>query len=214
MWTLIKREMRDNIIFLLLGLIAAGICQGVIASSFFEMETKFAPVGIYETAYIIFLFFLPALAVLATAMGGVQMYLDRSRKVSAFLGTLAVTRGRLLTAKMLAGAVFLVAAILPLAAGQIIYLQAVPRLIPPDYSLLVRMYIGSLLCALACYMLGSNLGLGRNRIAAFFAGIAGCALLVSLIIIKGFGTETMLLLVVTSAVLCVRVRNEFESVPL
>jgi len=148
------------------------------------------------------------------ATGGIQMYLDRNKKVSAFLSTLAVTRRQLLTAKMLVGLIWLLVALLPLIAAELILFRVKPLLIPVDYNLLVRMYIVTGLCALSCYLLGSNLGLGRNRKVAVLGGLFFCLILISLIIIKGFGPEIMLIFGITSAVLAVRVWNVFMSIPL
>lgn len=214
MWTLIKREIKDNIIMFLLALILAGICEAVIVSSFLRIENRFAPVGIPETVYMIFPFLIILLSLLAAATGGAQMYLDKNKKICAFLSTLAVTRRQLLTAKMFVGLVWLLVALLPLIAAEILLFQVKPRLIPVDYSLLVRMYIVTALCGLSCYLLGSNLGLGQNRIAAVLGGGFLCMVLISLIVIKGFGPETMLIFGVTSTALAVRAWNMFMSIPL
>jgi len=214
MWTLIKREIKDNIIMFLLAVILAGICEAVVVSGFLRTDAQFAPVGIPLAVYMIFPFFIISLSLLAVAMGGVQMYLDRNKKVSAFLSTLAVTRRGLLSAKMLVGIIWLAVALLPLVTAELFLFQVRPRLIPVDYNLLVRIYIVTALCALSCYLLGSNLGLGRNRIIAILAGALLCLILISLIVIKGFGAEIMLIFGITSAVLTVRAWSVFMSIPL
>ena len=214
MWTLIKREIKDNIIMFLLVIILAGICEAVVVSGFLRTDTQFAPVGIPLTVYTIFPFFIIPLSLLAVMMGGGQMYLDKSRKISAFLGTLSVTRRGLLWAKFLTDVIWLVVALLPLVAAELLLFQARPRLIPVDYSLLVRIYIVTSLCTLSCYLLGLNLGLGRNRIMAILAGALLCLILISLIIIKGFGAEIMLIFGITSATLAIRAWNVFMSIPL
>jgi len=198
----------------LLAVILAGICEAVVVSGFLRTETQFAPVGIPRAVYLIFPFFLISLSLLATGMGGVQMYADKSKKVCAFLGTLSVTRRKLLSAKMLVGVIWLLVALLPLIAAELFLFRVRPRLIPVDYSLLVRMYIVTALCGLSCYLLGSNLGLGKNRKVAVPAGVILCLILISLIVIKGFGVESMFIFGITSAVLAVRQWNVFMSIPL
>jgi ABC-type transport system involved in multi-copper enzyme maturation permease subunit len=214
MWTLIKREIKDNIIMFLLALILAGVCEAVVVSGFLRTETQFAPVGIPKEVYGIFAFFIILLSLAAAVTGGTQMYLDKNKKVCAFLSTLAVTRRQILTAKMFVGLIWLLVALLPLIAAELILFQVKPRLIPVDYSLLIRMYIVTGLCALSCYLLGSNLGLGKNRTIAVLGGAFFCLILISLIIIKGFGPEIMLVFGITSAALAVRVWNVFMSIPL
>jgi len=214
MWTLIKREIKDNIIMFLMSVIMAGICEAVVVSGFLRTDVKFAPVGIPLTVYMVFPFFIISLSLLAVAMGGGQMYLDKTRKISAFLSTLAVTRRKLLSAKIIVGIIWLVVALLPLIAAELLLFQVRPRLIPVDYSLLVRIYIVTALCALSCYLLGANLVLGRNRITAILAGALLCLILISLIVIKGFGAEIMLIFGVTSAALAVRAWIVFMCIPL
>lgn len=214
MWPLIKREIKDNIIMFLLAVILAGLCEAIVVSGFLRSDSQFAPVGIPLAAYMIFPFFIISLCLMATAMGGVQMYFDKNKKVSAFLSTLPVTRRRLLLAKMLAGIIWLLVAMLPLVAAELLLFQVRPRLIPVDYSLLIRIYTVTGLCSLSCYLLGSNLGLGRNRAAAIIAGALLCLTLISLIIIKGFNPEIMVIFGITSAALAVRVWNVFMSIPL
>ncbi len=214
MWTLIKREIKDNIIMFMLAVILAGICEAVVVSGFLRTDAEFAPVGIPMAVYMVFPFFIISLCLLATTMGGVQMYLDKNKKISAFLSTMSVTRRRLLWAKMLVGIIWLIVAMLPLIAAELFLFQVKPRLIPVDYSLLIRIYIVTGLCALSCYLLGSNLGLGRNRIIAILAGAFLCLILISLIVIKGFGAEIMLIFGITSVALAVRAWNAFMSIPL
>jgi hypothetical protein len=214
MWTLIKREIKDNIIMFLLALILAGTCEAVVVSGFLRTDVQFAPVGIPLGAYTIFPFFIISLCLLAVTMGGVQMYLDKSRKISAFLSSLAVTRRGLLSAKLLVGIIWLVVALLPLVAAELLLFKVRPRLIPADYIFLVRIYIVTALCALSCYLLGLNLGLGRNRIVAILGGALLCLILMSVIVIKGLDADIMLIFGITSAAIAVRAWNIFMSIPL
>lgn len=214
MWTLIKREVKDNIIMFLLAIILSGICEAIVVSGFLRSYIQYIPVGIPITAYAIFPFFIISLSLLATVTGGTQMYLDKNKKVCAFLGTRAVTRRKLLSAKLVVGVIWLIVALLPLTGAEFILFQIKPRLIPVDYSLLIRIYTTTGLCALCCYLLGSNLGLERNRIIAILAGGFLTLVLISLIIIKGFGAETMLIYSLMSVVLGIRAWKIFMTIPL
>ena len=214
MWTLIKREIKDNIIMFLLAVILAGICEAVVVSGFLRPYTQYIPAGIPIVIYVILPFFIISLCLLAVTMGGIQMYLDKRGKISAFLSSLAVTRRGLFSAKLLAGIIWLVVALLPLVAAELFLFRVKPRLIPADYSFLVRIYIVTVLCALSCYLLGLNLGLWRNRIVAILGGALLCLILMSVIVIKGLDSEIMLIFGITSAALAVRAWNVFMSIPL
>ena len=102
MFALIKREIRDHLIFFFLAFILSGILVGFAISVLYEYRylgrvVEQMSAWIVTVSIVILGFF---------AMGSVQMYVDRTRKISAFISTLPVSRSRILLAKLIAGILF------------------------------------------------------------------------------------------------------------
>ncbi|MBN1795905.1 MAG: hypothetical protein JW804_04470 [Sedimentisphaerales bacterium] len=214
MLALIKREIRDNAVFFLLAIILAGITNSILLPGFAAARKDSMPVGIPTSMYSIFAFIIIVLPLLALAMGGAQTYLDSKKKISSFLSTLAVTRKQLLFTKVIAGIIWLIVPLALIALADIVFLTNYPSLIPVEYSLLVNMFAVTFLCSLACYLLGMYLGLSQSRIPAIIGGFFIYIVIISLIIIKGFGPETMMIYSVLSLVLVFNFCRRFLSISL
>ena len=111
MFTLIKREIRDHIGFFIAAVILSGILVGFSISLMLEyprIEEAVSEMGaLIVVVMIVILGFF--------AMGAVQIYIDRTRKISAFISTLPVRRSRILLAKLLAGTLAILTLLTPLA---------------------------------------------------------------------------------------------------
>ncbi len=210
MLTLIRRELQDNIIYALgscaIGAMAIGAM--IYVSVYGTEVAKSGPAVIYPS-----LLLLPAF-LLFSILGAAQMYGDRAHRISPLLSTLAVTRHHILAARILAGILTILLTTVPVLVTATIVL----RLFLPPFEFWRRMVIEisvtAVLLGTACYSLGLLVGWTTSRTWL----IVGTSLLLtvsaSLLVIKGFGPEAMLFLLVFIAAVLVRTWHKFTSASL
>jgi ABC-type transport system involved in multi-copper enzyme maturation permease subunit len=206
MLSLIGREIRDHIVFVLAQCVFA-LLMIVLAIRAFLSDVGMAflvPVGLLMCLPLLIFCFL----------GATQMYGDRAHKVSALLGTLAVTRNQILAARVLVGVLTITATIVP----PVVAILVLMRLLVPGAELWYRM-VGEMsvtlaLTGLASYCVGLLVGWTTSRVWLIAGNLLLLLVIVSLVYIKGFGPEVMgvLLLVITAALL--RVWHTFTSASL
>lgn len=211
MIALIKREFADAAVFFLTTII---FLTGLTAFVFYNAITAWrhdqfvgVPSIIYKTFAIFPLVFLP----LITALGARQMYLDKERKISSFLVTLATTRQRILLAKIITGIVWLLLVILPVAATDVIVLKIFPTIALPDAGFLVDMFVAIFLCGLTCYCFGLQIGWRSGKILPALSVLVVMPILVSLIVIKGFSVQTVIFFVLLMVASITRTWQKFMS---
>jgi hypothetical protein len=203
MLTLIVREIRDNHVYFVLScLLSAVIVAAMILMMVYGVNGE--AIG---TVYLCGGLQFTVLGVLGTT----QMFGDRANRVSTLLSTQAVTRSRILVARILAGVAALLVALIPgLVACVLLLRLRVPPL--EFYSRMVwDISIVLLLMGLACHGAGLLIGWTNSK-ARVLAGFP-CLLLflASLVVIKGFGLSAMLLLVLVLAVFWGRTWHTFTS---
>lgn len=213
MLTLIKRELEDHIILFLLAAITSAIFVLIITYGMLLDEADKIPIGIPKIMYSSLWFLLPFLPVASAGIGATQMYSDRNTKIAMFLAT-KVTREKLLAAKIVTGILWLSVVLGPPLIADMILLQAYPRLAPVDYSLFVKIFTTVFLTSFACYALGLQMGWNLNKFFPILGSIALSPILISVIIIKGFGFESMLILLSFTVVLLIRIWQKFMLTPL
>ncbi len=206
MLTLIRREMRDNLIYVLapcvLGVLTVGILVSVFLSGIKDAAIPFAGLVLL----VMFLGF--------GALGSAQMYGDRATRISTLLSTLAVTRDQILAARVLTGILAILAALVPILVASVILLQ---MFLPPFEfyrRVVVEVSITTILTGLTCYCVGLLVGGTTNRAWLLVGNLSLLALCVSLLLVKGFGPEVMLILVVLSGALLVRTWYRFTTASL
>ncbi len=148
------------------------------------------------------------------ALGVAQMYGDRANRVSTLLSTQAVTRSRILVARIVAGVVVLLVSLAPVFVATLFLLKL--RFPPLQfYSQMVwDISIVLVLLGLACHGAGLLIGWTSSR-ARLVAGFPCLLLLLaSFIVIKGFGLSAMLLLALFIAVVWTRIWHTFTSASL
>jgi hypothetical protein len=147
-------------------------------------------------------------------LGVTQMYLDRNRKISAFLSTLAVSRGRILLAKIITGILVILTLLLPVAvAAEVLFRLFVPPvLIYP--GIVFEVFITVFLMAFACYCIGLQTGWTSGRVAPTLGGIVLALIFIPLILIKGIGLQIVVILVLFIAASLIRVRHTFMTTSL
>jgi len=208
MFTLIKREIEDNIAYFATAALFSTALVIVVISLAYNAE-ELPVVALSLSIPIV------VLAILGfSAMGASQMYTDKTRKISALLSTLRVTRAQILAARIVTGILTILILLVPLAVTAALLL----RLFPPPYPIyphfVSEIFTAVFLTAFACYCLGLQLGWSSNKAIRVLGSIGSTAVIVPLIVIKGFGACTaiiMLLLIVASLT---RTWQKFKSTPL
>ena len=214
MWTLIKREIDDHrIFFFLAAIFAAGFVFIIISAALPDLQSR-PPVRVPEGMYVPLFWFLVAVSIVAAALGATQMFFDRGKRISCFLSTLATTRRRILSAKIMAGVLWILIAMLPVALTEFVLLQVFPRLVPVDMSNLLNLFLITFLAALASYSVGLLMGWNTNKFFPVLGSTAMTPVLLTVITIKGFGLHSAVILTALTAALMVRVWQRFMSTPL
>ena len=210
MFALTKREVRDHIGFFIAAVILSGILIGLSISLLYEyrrIDAALSQTGVLIVAVMIVIlgFF---------AMGAVQMYVDKTRKISAFFSTLPVSRSRILLAKLLAGTLAILTLLVPLAIAALILFRLLSPPIPLFAGVVRDVFIGIFLTAFACYCIGLQAGGNAGKPGQALAGLALTLLLISLVIIKGFGAPLVLILIPFIIASLIRIWHMFASTSL
>lgn len=210
MLALIKREIRDHALFLIGSVILSAVLIGLSIATFdghrwIEMVMFDSPAGAIILLIIVFGFF---------AMGAIQMDTDRIRKISAFISILSVSRNRILLAKIIAGLLAILFALVPLAVTVTILLRIHAPPIPLFYVMVLDIFSGTFLITLSCYFIGLQAGWNSGRLTPVLVGLTLICILVTLILIKGFTFEMMVILSLFIVASLIRTWNLFMTTPL
>jgi len=218
MFALIKREIQDHIVYFIgaaaLSAIFIIISISVINQYESSQRRGYNPgdfqvltvgVGVPTIAIVIIGF---------CAMGASQMYLDRTRKISAFLSTLAVSRGRILLARIITGILVILTLLVPLTitAVTLLRLYVPPVLIYP--GMVFEIFVAVFLMAFACYCIGLQTGWTSGKITPTLGGIALTCIFVPLLFIKGFGVHIVVILVLFIIASLIRTWHTFMTTSL
>ena len=218
MFTLIKREIRDHIVYFIgaAGLSAIFVIISISVISQYESSRRSSyrggdsgmftvGVGVPMVALVIIGF---------CGLGTAQMYLDRSRKISAFLSTLAVSRSRILLARIITGILVILTLLVPLAVTVVTLLRLYvpPVLIHP--GMVFDIFTAAFLMAFACYCIGLQTGWNSGKVAPTLGGIALTCIFVPLIFVKGFGLQIVVILILFIIASLIRIRHTFMTTSL
>ncbi len=217
MFTLIKREVRDHIVYLILAACLAGIFilisipvisryEAVKRASSDYGNTGFA-LGIGMPASVIVIIGI-------CGLGAAQMYLDRTRKISAFLSTLAVSRGRILIARITTGILIILTFLVPLIVTVVILcrLFVSPVLFPG--VMIFEIFLTIFLIMFACYCIGLQTGWNSNPITPTLGGLFLTGIFVLLLLVKGFGLQIVVILVLFIIASLMRIWHMFMETSL
>ena len=217
MFTLIKREIEDHIVYF----IGAAVISGILAvlSIFIVFEDTRVTSGVFILPSITGPIVVAAIVVMVglCGMGVSQMYTDRSRRISAFLSTLPVTRGQILAAKIIVGTLAILTFLVPLTITAVVLLRlfSSPVQIHSGYSKIIfDIFVVTFLMNFACYCIGLQTGWTSNRVTPTLGGMALTSLLVPLILVKGFGLHIVVILLLFIIASLVRTWHRFMSTSL
>lgn len=147
-------------------------------------------------------------------MGISQMYADKNKRISAFLLTLPVTRGRILAARIITGILAIVTLFVPLIITTIILYGLLVPPVPVIKGMIFDIFATIILTAIACYCIGLQTGWMTGRILPPLAGLILTFIFASIILIKGFWPQVWLLLIIFIIASVVRIRQKFMKTPL
>jgi hypothetical protein len=217
MFTLIKREIRDHIIYF----IGAAVLSAIFIIFLISVISQYDSIQRQARSHWVPEFTVgigvPTLAIVIIGfcgLGAAQMYLDRTRKISAFLSTLAVSRSRILVARIITGILVILTLLVPLTvtATTLLRLYVPPVLIYP--GMVFEIFITVFLMAFACYCIGLQTGWTSGKITPTLGGIALTCIFVPLIIIKGFGLQIVVILVLFIIASLIRTWHTFTTTSL
>jgi len=198
MYALIQREIRDHRVFFMGPVILSAVLIGLSISagqspSISTLDShRWIEAAIFNSGAGVIV--LPIIVLGFFAMGAVQMYTDRIRRISAFISTLSVSRSRILFAKIIAGVLAILASIVPLAVTVTILLRIHAPPVPIFSVMVLEIFAGTFLVTLACYCIGLQAGWNSGRLAPALGGLGLTCILVTLILIKGFAPEIVVIL--------------------
>lgn len=205
---LIKREIKDNIAFLLVTISFSLILAVFMVSMTLQSDTLIDLI-IYDTGVYIVVFLI--LAINFSAMGITQMYLDRTRRISAYLSTLSVNRNQILIARIITGILTIFVFFVPIFITGAYQASVLNGPIPTYPTLLIKMFFISFLISFACYCIGLQTGWNSGMIAPIFGGIFLSCIFVTLVLIKGFYSEIIALLLIFIIAILINIRCTFKT---
>jgi hypothetical protein len=207
MFTLIKREIEDHVAFFLGAAIATAILIVLLVSLIFSHDIPVYAIGFLIPVIVVVVIGLPA-------MGASQMYTDRTRRISAFLSGLPVTRSQILVARIVTGVLAILVVLLPLTITGATLRRLLLPPIPIYPGLIADMSVTAFLMAFACYCLGLQSGWTASRITPTLGALVLTCILVPLILVKGFGPHIKVILILFIIASLVRTWQKFMSTPL
>ena len=218
MFTLIKREIWDHIVYFIVAAVLSVIFIfiSIIVISQYESSRR-SNYGGVDTGMFTVGVGMPTVAIVIIGfcgLGTAQMYLDRTRKISAFLSTLAVSRDRILLARIITGILVILTLLLPLtiAVMTLFRLYAPPVLFNP--GMVFEIFTAAFLMAFACYCIGLQTGWNSGKVAPTLGGIILTCVFVPLIFVKGFGLHIVVILVLFIIASLIRIRHTFMTTSL
>jgi len=213
MFALIKREVRDHIVYFIGAAAFSAVFIIMAISILHNYDLRRQP-----PAFSIVLG-IPAITIVIfgiCAMGSTQMYLDRTRKISALLSTLAISRNRILLARIITGILAILTLLVPLIITAVILMRFVSFLFPfPMFpGIVFNISVTVFLMAFACYCIGLQAGWNSNPLTPSLGALCLTCILLPLIIVKGFGLHILVILVLFIVASLLRTWHTFMTTSL
>jgi ABC-type transport system involved in multi-copper enzyme maturation permease subunit len=206
MLTLIGREVHDHLVYLMSLCLVTVITIAVLIA------------GAYEGVQVAILLPLaiPILSLLLglCALGAGQMYGDRANRISPLLSTLAVTRTRILLARVLVGVLAALLTLVPVIVTSAIVLWISGSPLEFYGRTIVEVSLTVVLTGIACYCAGLLVGWTTNKSWLLVGNTLVMFLVLSLVWIKGFGPDAMALWLLLIGAVLLRVWHAFTSASL
>ena len=208
--TLIINEIRDYIAYFMGALIFSVILIGIAISiiySYKPVETPLSSIGLGILVITIAILGL-------SLMGAIQMYTDRTRNISAFLLTLPVRRNQILIARIVTGFLTVLTFVVPATVAVVLLSRLFIHPVPIYDRVIFEITETIFLMAFTCYCLGLQTGWSSNKITPILGSLILTFVLITLILVKGFGFHTNIILIFLIIASLVRTRHKFMSTTL
>lgn len=210
MLALIKREIQDFIVYFIAALVCSAILIIISVQAVFRYDSHNPPVVTIGLGIAI-----GAIVTFGTCgMGAGQMYLDKTRRISAFLSMLPVSRSRILLARIAAGVLAILLLLVPLAVTAAFLVRIFTPPIPLYSGMVLEISTTTFLLALASYCIGLQTGWNPSALTPSLGGLGLTCIFVLLVVIKGFGPESNVILVLFIAASLFRTWHNFSSTSL
>jgi len=190
--TLIAREIRDNIVSVVLPCLVS--IAGIAVTIVFALAPFRQALGIQGSFLVFTSLTIPVLFLAFGGLGASQAYGDRANRISSLLATLGVTRNRIFAARVLAGLLAVLVALVPLAVTSIVLLRMVMPPLEFYGRMVVEIPLTLFLAAAACYVTGLLAGWTTSKSWLLAGNVLLPLFPASLVVIKGFGPEAMAVL--------------------
>jgi len=210
MLALIKREIQDHIVYFIGAIVASALLVVVLVEEVFNYDSRNPAVG--TTSLGVVLSGIVALGI--CGMGAAQMYMDKTRRISAFISTLAVSRSRILLARIVAGIVVILILLVPLAVTASILVRIFTPPIPLYSDMIFEIFTATFLLALGGYSIGLQTGWNSSAVTPTLGGLGLTCIFVPLVVVKGFGPEIMVILALFIGASLLRTWHKFSSTSL
>jgi ABC-type transport system involved in multi-copper enzyme maturation permease subunit len=147
-------------------------------------------------------------------LGTAQMYGDRANRISSLLATLAVTRDRILLARVLVGVLTVLGTLVPVLLTEIILLRISVMPLAFYRRVAVEISITTILMGVACYCVGLAVGGTANKAWLIPGNLLSLVLCVSLVVFEGCGPKAMAILLIFIAAILSRTWLKFTAASL
>jgi ABC-type transport system involved in multi-copper enzyme maturation permease subunit len=211
MFTLIKRELESVAVFLLLPLL---VMAGVITLVFADVQYTYRehiPLGIPRSMVLAFIYPFCILPFFFGGLGSYLMQSDRTRQISRFLVTLAMTRNQIMMARFVGGIVSILILLTPLAIAEALLLRMYPRIVPYSITPLLLMFGVTFLANVLGFTVGLCLGQQSSRIIAIFGMFLLLTILLGVVLIQGFVWQSVVILLLLTTAGSVRTWQTFST---
>jgi hypothetical protein len=206
MWTLIGRELRDHASHIALA--------GFVSAFTIAIAAVVAAWGMTEAWQGIAAAMMPLLFATFCTLGTSQMYSDRANRISALLATSAVTRNGILAARVLSGALVILATLVLILITILVILWMIGSPLSLRWGPIVEVFTTAVLASFACYCAGLLSGWTTSKVIPILGTFLGVLLLLLLVVVKGLGIPAILLLLLFSATCLLNVWHRYTSVSL
>ena len=217
MFTLIKREIRDHIAYLILAACLGAVFILISIPVFSRLKDFTEASRSYgRTGFTVGLGIPIAVIVIIgiCGLGAAQMYLDRTRKISAFLSTLAVSRSQILIARIISGILVILTFLVPLMITVVVLLRLFIPSILIHPGMIFEVFLTTFLMVFACYCIGLQTGWNSNPITPSLGGLFLTGVFIPLVFIKGFDYQIITILVMFIIASLIRIWHKFMTTPL
>jgi hypothetical protein len=217
MFTLIKREIEDNLVYFLAMAGLSGVIIFILVMTAYYREAELSLKAFYSSAAFALSIPVILLAIIGLcAMGSSQMYIDKHNRISSFLATLPVTRLQIFIARLLTGVLAILIFIVPVIVVACVVAARIadPMFVPFVDHLIFVGSICAFLLAFACYCTGLQTGWTPNRVTPTLGAMVLTLLLIPIILIKGIILHAIVILACFIIASIFRTWTKFMSTPL